>query len=453
MSKALLMTGTNVPCIPLKLRKLEFSRFKGSYYNFTIGLIMNHFEEYTTQFVQQVGKKEGAVSPVIINSASFGYGDSETGEGIFDGSVKKPLYSRMGNPTSAQLEQILASMDGGIGAVATSSGMGATAMATLSLLKSGDEIVSVGGLFGGTYSYFSETLPRFGITSRFFDVDELDAIKEAITDKTKILFLESVGNPNMRLPDIKAIADIANAVGIVLMVDNTCTPLSVKPLELGADIIVYSTTKIITGNASSLGGAVVFRAIHEGDDKFKGERYAEIHPFIKKMGKMALIGNAKKRALRDFGMSANGFGSYLTMLGLETLPLRMDRVVSSVEKIVKELDALGFVINHPALPSHPHHERYVKQFSQGCGTLFTIDMGSKEAAFAFLNRSKLITITANIGDSRTLGLHMASTIYRDFDESVREFLGITEGLIRISIGLENPDDIINDFSMARNSSF
>jgi len=413
---------------------------------------MNRFEEYTTQFVQQVGKKEGAVSPVIINSASFGYGDSETGEGIFDGSVKKPLYSRMGNPTSAQLEQILAQMDGGIGAVAASSGMGATAMATLSLLKSGDEILSIGGLFGGTYSYFSETLTRFGITTRFFDVDELEAIEAAVTDKTKILFLESVGNPNMRLPDIKVIADIANRYGVVLMVDNTITPLSVKPIALGADIIVYSTTKIITGNASSLGGAVIFRAINEGDDKFKGERYAEVHPFIKKMGAMALIGNAKKRALRDFGMSANGFGSYLTMLGLETLPLRMDRVVSSVEKIAIELDASGFIINHPVLPSHPHHERYVNQFSQGCGTLFTIDMGSKEAAFAFLNRSNLITITANIGDSRTLGLHMASTIYRDFDESVREFLGITPGLIRISIGLENPNDIINDFNMARNSS-
>jgi len=413
---------------------------------------MNRFEEYTTQFVQQVGKKEGAISPVIINSASFGYGDSETGEGIFDGSVKKPLYSRMGNPTSGQLEQILAAMDGGIGAVAASSGMGATAMATISLLKSGDEIVSIGGLFGGTYSYFSETLTRFGITTQFFDVDELEAIEAAITDKTKIIFLESVGNPNMRLPDIKAIAAIANRYGVVLMVDNTITPLSVKPLELGADIIVYSTTKIITGNASSLGGAVIFRAINEGDDKFKGERYSEVHPFIKKMGAMALIGNAKKRALRDFGMSANGFGSYLTMLGLETLPLRMDRVVSSVEKIAIELDEAGFIINHPVLPSHPHHDRYAQQFSQGCGTLLTIDMGSKEAAFAFLNHTKLVTITANIGDSRTLGLHMASTIYRDFDEPVKEFLGITPGLIRISIGLENPDDIIHDFIMARNSS-
>ncbi|MCL4430784.1 MAG: aminotransferase class I/II-fold pyridoxal phosphate-dependent enzyme [Epsilonproteobacteria bacterium] len=412
------------------------------------GLVMR-FEEFSTKFVQQVGKKEGAISPVMINSASFGYGDSETGEGIFDGSVKKPLYSRMGNPTSGQLEQILAQMDGGIGAVAASSGMGATAMATISLLKSGDEIVSVGGLFGGTYSYFSETLTRFGISTRFFDVDELEAIEAAITEKTKILFLESVGNPNMRLPDIHKIAAIANRLGVVLMVDNTCTPLSIAPIALGADIVVYSTTKIITGNASSLGGAVVFRAISEGEDKFKTQRYAEVHPFIKKMGAMALIGNAKKRALRDFGMSANGFGSYMTLLGLETLPLRMDRIVDSVEKVAKALSEAGFKINHPSLSSHPHHERYVTQFSQGCGTLLTIDMETKEAAFAFLNASKLITITANIGDSRTLGLHMGSTIYRDFDDATKEFLGITPGLIRISIGLESPEHIIEDFITAR----
>lgn len=406
---------------------------------------MNRFEEFATRFVQQVGKKEGPISPVMVNSASFGYGNSETGEGIFEGSVKKPLYARVGNPTSAQLEQILASMDGGIGAISASSGMGATAMATLSILKSGDEIISIGGLFGGTYSYFSETLTRFGIRTHFFDVDELEAIEETINTATKILFLESVGNPNMRLPDIAKIAQIANKHGVVLMVDNTCTPLSVAPLALGADVVVYSTTKIITGNASSLGGAVVYRAIAEGEDKFKGERYRDLHPFIQKMGSQALIAVAKKRAMRDLGMSANGFGSYLTLLGLETLPLRLDRIVSSVEKVAKTLQEKGFNVNHPCLSHHPHHERYVNQFFNGCGTLLTIDMGSKEAAFEFLNRSKLITITANIGDSRTLGLHMASTIYRDFDEETRKFLGITPGLIRISIGLESAEAIIQDF--------
>lgn len=411
---------------------------------------MNNFEEFSTYFVQNIGSKEGAVSPAIVQSAAFGYGTPETAEGIFDGSVKKPLYSRMGNPTSAKLEGILAEMDGGVGAVATSSGMAATALATMSLLKSGDNIVSIGGLFGGTYSYFSETLSRFGITTQFFDVDAFEGIENAIDENTKIIFLESVGNPNMRLPDIRAIADIASRNGIVLIVDNTTTPMSVAPLELGADIVVYSTTKVISGNASVLGGAVVFRAINEGDDKFKAARYEDVHKFINKMGKMALIANAKKRAMRDFGMSASAFSSYLTLLGLETMPLRMDRVVSSVEKIAHALHNKGINVNHPSLEGHEQHARYEAQFAKGCGGLMTIDMGTKEKAYEFLRRTKLATITANIGDSRTLALHMASTIYSDFDADTRKFLGITDGLIRVSIGLENPDDIIEDFIQAAN---
>lgn len=406
---------------------------------------MNNFEEYCTKFVQAVGNKEGAVSPALINSAAFAYGDAQTAEGIFDGSIKKPLYSRMGNPTTAKLETIMAQMDGGVGAVATSSGMGAVSLATMSLLESGDEIISVGGLFGGTYALFSETLSRFGIKTSFFDVDELINIKNAITDKTKIIFLESVGNPNMRLPDIKSISTIANEAQVALIVDNTITPLSISPLDLGADIVVYSTTKIISGNASALGGCAVFRAIKDGDDKFKGKRYPFMTKFIQGAKKMALIPNAKKRALRDFGMCANANASYQTLLGLETLPLRLPRISQSVEIIAKELKAKGLVVNHPSLESHPHHERYKSDFQRGCGTLLTIDMGSKEAAFKFLNNTKIATITANIGDSRTLALHMASTIYSDFDEASKKFLGISDGLIRISIGLENPQDIISDF--------
>ncbi len=411
---------------------------------------MNSFEEYCTEFVQDIGSKDGAVSPSITNSASFAYATPEIAEGIFDGSVKKPLYSRMGNPTTAKLETIMAKMDRGIGAVATSSGMAATTLATMSLLESGDEIISIGGLFGGTYALFSETLSRFGIKTLFFDVDEFENIRNAINENTKIIFLESVGNPNMRLPDIKKIAQIANDAGVVLMVDNTITPMSISPLELGADIAVYSTTKIICGNSSALGGCVVFRAVNDGEDKFKTPRYKELHKFIKGAGKMALIANAKKRAMRDFGMSANANSSYLTMLGLETLPLRMQRIVSSVTTIAEELSKNGLNINHPCLEAHPHHERYLNDFQNGCGTLFTLDMGTKEKAYQFLNKTKLATITANIGDSRTLALHMASTIYSDFDEETRKFLGITDGLIRISIGLENPKDIIEDFLAAAN---
>ena len=406
---------------------------------------MNKFEKHCTKFVQSVGSKEGAVSPAITSSAAFAYGTPEIAEGIFNGSVKKPLYSRMGNPTTAKLESIMAEMDGGIGAVATSSGMGATTLATLSLLSQGDEIISIGGLFGGTYSYFNETISRFGIKTSFFDVDEFDNIEKAINQNTKIIFLESVGNPNMRLPDIKRIAAMANDAGVALIVDNTITPLSISPLELGADIVVYSTTKIISGNSSALGGCAVFRAINDGDDKFKTSRYAFLAKFIEKMGAMALIPNAKKRALRDFGMSANAHASYQTMLGLETLALRLPRVVQSVEVVAKALSEQGLDINHPSLSKHPHHERYLEQFQNGCGTLLTIDMQTKEKAFDFLRKTELATITANIGDSRTLALHMASTIYSDFDEPTRKFLGITDGLIRVSIGLEDPQDIINDF--------
>ncbi|QFR48682.1 O-acetylhomoserine aminocarboxypropyltransferase/cysteine synthase [Sulfurimonas lithotrophica] len=409
---------------------------------------MNNFEEYCTQFVQTIGNKEGPVSPVITSSASFAYGDADTAEGIFSGSVKKPLYSRMGNPTTAKLENVMAEMDGGIGAVATSSGMSAVTLATMSLLSMGDEIISIGGLFGGTYSLFSETLTRFGIKTHFFDVDELEAIENTINENTKIIFCESVGNPNMRLPDIKKIANIANKYGVVLIVDNTITPLSLKPLELGADIVVYSTTKIISGNTSALGGCTVFRAINENDDKFKTQKYKDVHKFINKMGKMALIANAKKRALRDFGMSASAHASYQTMLGLETLTLRMDRIVKSVEIVAKELSKAGIKVNHPSLASSEQNSKYKKLFSKGCGTLLTIDMGTKEDAFRFLNNSKIATLTANIGDNRTLALHMASTIYSDFNEEQKKFLGITEGLIRISIGLENPQDIIDDFIKA-----
>jgi O-acetylhomoserine (thiol)-lyase len=406
---------------------------------------MNNFEKYCTQFVQAVGNKEGAISPSITSSASFGYTDAETAEGIFNGSIKKTLYSRMGNPTTAKLESIMAKMDEGVGAIATSSGMGATTLATMSLLESGDEIISIGGLFGGTYALFNETLKRFSIKTFFFDVDELENIKNAITDNTKIIFLESVGNPNMRLPDIKTIAQIANNAGIALIVDNTVTPLSISPITLGADIVVYSTTKLISGNSSALGGCIVFRSINDGNDKFKTTRYPFLAKFIKSAGRMALIPNAKKRALRDFGMSANAHASYQTLLGLETLAVRLPRIIESVEIVVKALSLKGLNVNHPCLESHPHYKRYKSEFKNGCGMLFTIDMGSKERAYKFINSTKIATITANIGDSRTLALHMASTIYNDFDAETRKFLGITDGLIRISIGLENPQDIINDF--------
>jgi O-acetylhomoserine (thiol)-lyase len=384
-----------------------------------------------------------AISTPIISSATFFYKNSQEAEDIFSGNSSYPLYARMGNPTSAQLEQKLSKMESGIGAVATSTGMGAITMVITSLCSSGDEIVAVGGLFGGSYALMSQTLPRFGINTKFLSVDDLDNIENSITTKTKIIFCESIGNPNLRLPDLEAIGRIADKHNVAFIVDNTITPIIVKPFEYGADIVIYSTTKIISGNSSALGGVAIFKEVKEGD-KFHHAKYEFLKPFINKLKEKALIGCAKKRSLRDFGMSANAHSSYQTILGLETLELRNNRINTSCGIIAKILKSEGLNVNHPSLEDSIDKELYIKCFKEGCGSMLTIDMNTKEKAFKFLDNSKLLTLTANIGDCRTLGLHMASTIYQDFTTKEKEFLGVTDGLIRISIGLEKPQDIIDD---------
>lgn len=384
-----------------------------------------------------------AISTPIVSSATFFYENSQEAEDIFSGNSKQFLYSRMGNPTSSQLEEKLTAMENGIGAVATSSGMGAISMVITSLCSSGDEIIAIGGLFGGSYALMSQTLPRFGINTKFLQVDDLDNIENSITTKTKVIFCESIGNPSLRLPDLAALGKIATKHNIAFIIDNTITPLVVKPFEYGADIVIYSTTKILSGNSSALGGIAIFKEV-KPSDKFHTARYEFLKPFINKLKGKALIGCAKKRALRDFGMSANAHSSYQTLLGLETLELRSNRINTSCEIIAQILKSEGVCVNHPSLEENKDNLLYKESFKDGCGSMITIDMGTKEKAYKFLDSSKLLILTANIGDSRTLGLHMASTIYQDFSDSEKRYLGITEGLIRISIGLEKPQDIIDD---------
>jgi O-acetylhomoserine (thiol)-lyase len=394
---------------------------------------------------------DSAISTPIISTAAFSYENSKEAEDIFSGKNSKPLYSRMGNPTTAILEQQIAKMENGVAAVATSSGMGAISMVIMSLCKSGDEIISIGGLFGGSYALMDQTLPRFGIETHFFSVDQLDSIEKSINENTKIIYCESVGNPSLRLPDLKKIGEIASKYKIIFVVDNTITPIVVKPMEFGADIVVYSTTKILSGNSSALGGVAVFKEIEDGD-KFHSLKYRFLEPFIQKLGSKAMVGCCKKRALRDFGMSANAYSSYQTLLGLETLSLRNERINSSCERVAKRLQDHGVKVNHPSLEAHRDHQFYKEYYKNGCGSMITIDMGTKQKAFKFLDSSKLLTLTANIGDSRSLGLHMASTIYRDFSNEQKEFLGVSEGLIRVSIGLEDVDTICEDLLSCYKSS-
>jgi O-acetylhomoserine (thiol)-lyase len=220
---------------------------------------------------------------------------------------------------------------------------------------------------------------------------------------------------------------------------------------MGADIVVHSSTKNMSGHSAALGGIAVFREVKEEGEKLLNEKYADVHKIVKKMGKKAFIPICKKRAIRDFGMTANAFGSFMTMMGLETLALRVERINQNVEAVAAILDEKlpeGVSVNHPSLPTSPDYARYKADFSQGCGPLITLDCGTKERAFKLLNALELVILTANIGDNRTLALHMTSTIYSDFNDETRKFLGVHEGLIRVSIGLEDPKTVAEDFLQA-----
>ena len=402
-----------------------------------------------------------AISTPISSSATYYYKDSKEAKDIFSGNATCPLYARMGNPTTSELESRLTKMENGIinqtdgpyacGAIATSSGMGAITMSIMSLCSAGDEIIAIGGLFGGSYALMSQTLPRFGITTTFLSVDEIDKIEEYINNNTKVIFCESIGNPSLRLPDMGEIGKLATKNNIAFMVDNTITPVIVKPFLYGADVVIYSTTKTISGNSSALGGVSIYKEIKD-NDKFHTSRYKFLTPFINKLKGKALIGCAKKRALRDFGMSANAHSSYNTLLGLETLEIRTQRVNNSCEIVSKALKDKDVDVNHPSLIENIDNNLYKSNYKDGSGAMITIDMGNEDKAFKFLDSSQLLTLTANIGDTRSLGLHMASTIYQDFTENEKRFLGITDGLIRISIGLENPEDIIDDLLNCFNKS-
>ena len=413
------------------------------------------FEYFNTLLVHATSNQTGAIAPAVISSAAFGYESAEEAEGIFSGEVQKPLYARVGNPTNAKLEETLAKMEDGFGAIATASGMGALAMVMTAILQAGDAVLCIGGFFGGTYTLVKETFARFGIQHSFCKVDDFETIEKRLSEGVKMVLFESVGNPSLTLPDIPHILSLCKKYNTLSLIDNTATPLLVRPLQLGADIVMHSTTKNISGFAGPLGGAVVFRAVDTENDILLHEKYASLHKFVKKAGKKAFMAILKKRALRDMGMTANAMSSYITLLGLETLALRIERINHSVEKVAKLLDIKlpeGIIVNHPSLSESKDHVRYRSDFAQGCGPLLTLECGTKARAFALIDSLKMVIKTANIGDNRTLALHMASTIYRDFSEEDRRYLGVTEGMIRVSIGLESPDVIAEDFLQAAMSS-
>ena len=370
----------------------------------------------------------GETGEALFLTSGFVYDSAEQAEQTFLGEVEHFQYSRFGNPTVQMLESRLCLLEGAEACRATATGMAAVSAALLSHLKTGDRVVAARALFGSCYWIVANLLPRYGIETVFVDGADLDGWAEALKTPTQLVLLETPSNPMLEIVDLKAVCDLAHASGAIVVVDNVfATPLLQKPLEYGADVVVYSCTKHIDGQGRVLGGAVL------GSKKWIEE---VLQPFT-----------------RNTGPAISPFNAWLLLKGLETLTLRVDASCRSAEQVARFLEAHPKVTRtcYPTLESHPQRELAMKQMSAG-GTLVTFDLGSKEAAFTMLNRLQLIAISNNLGDSKSLITHPATTTHMRVDAAERAKLGITAGVVRLSIGLEDPADLIEDLTQALDGS-
>ena len=389
----------------------------------------------------------GSTKTPIVQASAFAYETAEELEDIFRGRAIGQVYTRIGNPTMESLEKRLAVIEDGISAIVTASGMAAITTAVMAIVRSGDEILSSSSLFGGTYSLFRDTLSNYGITTTFFDPTDLGALQAGVNEKTRLIFVESIGNPKMDVPDIAAFAAIAKANGIPLMVDATVsTPYLARAKELGADIIVHSTSKYINGTSNSIGGAI----IDCGTFNWKSEKFPHFEQFFKKFRNFAFTARTRKLIHKDFGACAAPMNSFLLGEGLETLALRMKRHCSNALKLAQFLDGHEKVqwVNYPGLPDSPFHEVATRQFNGKYGGLLTFGLSDKAGAFKLINGLKLAKNLANIGDTKTLVIHPASTICADYTPEVKALMGVSEELVRVSVGIEDIEDIVEDFAAA-----
>jgi O-acetylhomoserine (thiol)-lyase len=389
----------------------------------------------------------GATSTPIIQSTAFAYRTAEEIEAVFAGRDAGFVYSRIANPTVSAFEARITALEDGLGAIAVSSGMAAISSLALALAGSGEEIVAGSSLFGGTYSLFRHTLSRYGIGVRFVDPRNPAAFREAISDATRLVFVETIGNPKLDVPDVAAIAAITRERGVPLVVDSTVTtPLLVQPKRLGADLIVHSTSKFINGHGNAIGGIIV----DAGTFDWSSPRFPHLASFRARVGQFALLAALRNRICRDLGCCLAPFNAFLLSMGIETLGVRMERHCANAARLAAflathpKVDETGY----PGLDTHPDHVLANRQFGGRYGALVTLRLGTKERCFAFVNRLRLARNLANLGDARTLVIHPASTICRDLNEEERLAMGVTEDLVRLSVGIEDPADILGDIEQA-----
>ena len=398
----------------------------------------------------------------IYQTASFVFEDTDQAAAIFNIERTGHVYSRLTNPTNAVLEERISALEGGVGAVATASGQAATHLGIATILNAGDHIVSSRSIYGGSHNLMAYTLPRFGIETTFVDPRDPEAFQAAIRPNTKLFFGETLGNPGLEVLDIPTVAEIAHQAGIPLMIDATfTTPILSRPFDLGADIIVHSATKFLSGHGVVIGGLLVDGGTFdwEGSGKFPTltEPYEGFHglDFVEEFGPAAYITRARKEGARDFGAAMAPMTAFLILQGLETLPIRMRQHVDNTRQLVAYLDEHPAVewVRYPELESHPDHELASRLLPHGCGSVFSFEVkGGRAAGQRFIERLELASHLANVGDAKTLVIHPASTTHHRMDKQSLEAAGITEGLIRISVGLEHIDDIIADIEAGLRAS-
>ena len=400
----------------------------------------------------------GARQVPIYQTTAYQFRDADHAARLFNLQEVGFIYSRLTNPTVSALQARLAALEGGAGAVACSSGHAAQIMALFPLMAPGRNLVASNRLYGGTMTQFGQTIRRFGWSCRFVDLDDLDAVRTAIDGDTRAIFCESISNPGGYVTDIPAIAAIAAEAGVPLIVDNTlATPVLCRPIEQGATLVVHSLTKYLTGNGTVTGGAVIDAGTFDwsASDKFPSLSAAEpaYHglKFHETFGPAAFTFHGIAIGLRDLGMTLNPQAAHYTLMGIETLALRMPRHVENARAVAEWLEADPRVlsVSYAGLPSSPYHERVQRLYPQGAGALFTFAVkGGYEAAVKLIGALKLFSHVANLGDTRSLAIHSASTTHRQLTPEQQVAAGASPDLVRLSIGIEDPQDLIADLDQA-----
>jgi O-acetylhomoserine (thiol)-lyase len=400
----------------------------------------------------------GSRAVPIYQTTSYVFKDTDHAAKLFSLEESGNIYTRMMNPTTDVLEKRIAALEGGAAAIATASGSAAVTYAILNIAGAGDEIVSANTLYGGTYNLFSTTLARLGLKTTFVNPDELENFRTAITEKTKAIYIEALGNPGINIVDIGAVAQIAHENDIPLIIDSTfASPYLLKPIEFGADIVVHSATKFIGGHGTTIGGLIIdsgkfdwsasgkFPGMTEPDPSYHGLKYFEA------LGPLAYISKIRLQLIRDTGATISPFNSFLLLQGLETLSLRVRQHVENTRKVVDFLQGHPRVswVNYPELEGNKYHDLAKKYFPKGAGSIFTFGIkGGIEEGKSFINNLEMFSLLANVADAKSLVIHPASTTHAQLSEQEQLASGVTPDMIRLSIGIEDAEDIIADLKQA-----